>query len=181
MTPSISADRPDHEPPEGRPDPRSDPAFRAGLRPIPSGPVESSRQQPAADIVGLGPSGASVEVVISATQQPALLLCFLHVRCDGCAEFWGGLKDSSALELPPDLSTVVVTRGPESMDPAEVERAALGIHRVQVVMSDQTWDDYRVLGYPFFVLVDPQGGTVIGETVGLGWSDVLSMVEASRP
>jgi hypothetical protein len=181
MTPSISTDRPDHEPREGRPDPRWDPAFRAGLRPIPSGPVESSRQQTAADIKGVRPSGASVEVVISATEQPVLLLCFLHVRCDGCEEFWRALKDSTAPVLPADLSAVVVTRGPESMDPAEVERAALGIHQVPVVMSDQAWDDYRVLGYPFFVLVDPEGGTVIGETVGLGWSDVLSMVEASRP
>jgi hypothetical protein len=171
VTPSINP---------GRPDPRSDPAFRAGLRPIPSGPVESFRQQPAADIAGVRPSGANVEVVISAIGEP-ILLCFLHVRCDGCEEFWRGLQDATTSELLADVSVVVVTKGPASVDPAEIERAAIGVDSVPVVMSDQAWDDYRVLGYPFFVLVDPQDGTVIGETVGLGWSDVVSMVGASRP
>jgi hypothetical protein len=150
------------------------------LRPIPSGPVESSSRQAAADVVGMRPSGASIDVVVGANGG-LVLLCFLHVRCDGCEEFWRGLRDASARELPVDVAVVAVTRGPESVDPAEVERAALGVDSVPVVMSDQAWDDYRVLGYPFFVLVDPQDGTVIGETVGLGWSDVVSMVGASRP
>ncbi len=110
-----------------------------------------------------------------------LLLCFLHVRCDGCEEFWRGLQDATAPEVPADVSVVVVTKGPGSVDPAEVKRAALGVDEVPVVMSDQAWDDYRVLGYPFFVLIDSQGGKVIGESVGFGWSDVVSMVEASRP
>ena len=88
------------------------------------------------------------------------------------------MQDASAPELPADVSVVVVTKGPGSVDPAEVERAALGVDRVPVVMSDQAWDDYRVLGYPFFVLIDSRDGKVIGETVGFGWSDVASMVEA---
>ncbi len=167
-------------PPIGPTDPRLDPAFRAGLRPIPSGPVESSRRQPASDVAGVRPSGGAVEVVIGTIEGP-LLLCFLHVRCDGCDEFWRGLRDTSARGLPADVSIVVVTKGPDSVDPADVGRAALGVNEVPVVMSDQAWDDYRVLGYPFFVLVDSQDRIVIGETVGLGWSDVLSMVEASRP
>jgi hypothetical protein len=50
---------------------------------------------------------------------------------------------------------------------------------VPLVMSDAAWADYRVTGYPFFVLVDAAHGTVVGETVGFGWSDVRSMIDAS--
>ncbi len=74
---------------------------------------------------------------------------------------------------------VAVTKGPGSVDRAEVVRAARGVSRVPVVMSDRAWRDYRVSGYPFFVLVDATAGTVIGETVGFGWSDVQSMVRAA--
>jgi hypothetical protein len=36
-----------------------------------------------------------------------------------------------------------------------------------------------VTGYPFFVLVDAPNRTVVGETVGFGWSDVISMIGAA--
>jgi len=49
-----------------------------------------------------------------------------------------------------------------------------------VIMSEEAWTEYRVLGYPFFVLVDPSTRTVLGETVGFGWSDVVSMIRAAR-
>jgi hypothetical protein len=68
----------------------------------------------------------------------------------------------------------VITKGPENLSSAEVRTSAAGI-RVPVVMGDQVWVDYRVLGYPFFVLVDRASKLVVGETVGLGWEDVLSM------
>ncbi len=159
--------------------PLSDPAFRAGLRPIPSGPVAGDRPVPALDIVGVGPKGSRVEIPVGSLGT-LTLLCFLHVRCDGCEEFWRGLRDDTPSELPPGVSAVVITKGPGSVDPDEVAGAAAGVTLVPVVMSDDAWADYRVTGYPFFVLVDPAGGTVIGETVGFGWSDVVSMLEASR-
>ena len=53
---------------------------------------------------------------------------------------------------------------------------ASGAGGAPVVMSDQAWSDYRVTGYPFFVLVEAGTRTVIGETVGFGWSDITSMV-----
>jgi hypothetical protein len=73
----------------------------------------------------------------------------------------------------------IVTRGPESVDLEEVQRAAAGVQEVAVIMSDQAWIDYQVLGYPFFVLVDPESHIVVGETVGFGWADVISMIRAS--
>jgi len=72
----------------------------------------------------------------------------------------------------------IVTRGPESIDLGAVQQAAAAVLEVPVIMSDQAWIDYQVLGYPFFVLVDPESQTVIGETVGFGWPDVNSMIRS---
>ncbi len=160
--------------------PLADPAFVAGLRPIPSGPVERSEQWPAADIVGVDLDGRRVEVRIGSYRGP-LLLCFLQVRCDGCEEFWRGLAAGTEPGWPDALSAVAVTKGPESVDRTEVARAATGVTAVPVVMSDRAWTDYRVTSYPFFALVDPVLGSVVGETVGFGWPEVLSMVRAHDP
>jgi hypothetical protein len=174
-------------PPDDGANPLSDPAFVAGLRPIPTGPVAPAQRMPASDIVGERPSGEPVEILVGRFEGP-LLLCFLHVNCDGCDEFWHrigdgaadhGAADHAADGLPEGVAVVAVTKGPGSVDRAEVVRAARGVSRVPVVMSDQAWRDYRVSGYPFFVLVDATAGTVIGETVGFGWSDVQSMVRAA--
>jgi hypothetical protein len=60
-----------------------------------------------------------------------------------------------------------------------VEAASGRLGSVPVVMTDAAWSDYRVTGYPFLVLVDPETRTVIGETVGFGWSDVHAMIRAA--
>jgi hypothetical protein len=156
-----------------------DPSFVAGLRPIPSGPLAPSERRPATDLVGVSPAGDGVEVLLRDLDRP-VLLCFLHVRCDGCEQFWRGLADAaeSEPELPDTVSAVVVTKGPGSVESAAVARAAAGVTRVPVVMSDAAWADYRVSAYPFFVLVDPGSTSVVGETVGFGWSDVRTMIGA---
>ena len=107
-----------------------------------------------------------------------MLLAFLHIDCDGCHEFWRGLRDDRC-ELPASVSAVVVTKGPGTVSPGEVGQAALGIGRIPVVMSDDAWTGYRVMGYPFFVLVEPSTRTIVGETVGFGWPDVVSMIRPS--
>ncbi len=167
--------------------PFDDPAFVAGLRPIPTGPLTGAEQRPASDIVGEDLAARPVEIRVGSFDR-ALLLCFLHVRCDGCDSFWRGLADRPSLELPVAVSAVAVTKGPHAVDRHEVARAAgrdmdAGVDGVSdgvpVVMSDAAWADYRVTSYPFFVLVDARTESVVGETVGFGWSDVIAMVEAS--
>ena len=107
-----------------------------------------------------------------------MLLCFLQTQCDGCDEFWRGLGGLPDAGWPEGLSVVAVTKGPGTVDRSEVVRVAAAAGQVPVVMSDRAWADYRVTGYPFFVLVDPSAGTVVGETVGFGWSDVHAMIRA---
>jgi hypothetical protein len=160
-------------------DPLADPEFVAGLRPIPSGSFDAPAPWPARDLLGVSPSGDPMEVSV-ADSVGTLLLVFLHTDCDGCEEFWHGLRNPDAIGLAPGTSAVVVTKGPETLSSDVVKASAAGI-QVPVVMSNRVWSDYRVLGYPFFVLVDRASSQVIGETVGLGWSDVIAMTHAASP
>ncbi|HEX3841283.1 MAG TPA: hypothetical protein VHU85_10865 [Acidimicrobiales bacterium] len=150
----------------------------AGLRPIPSGSIDAPAPWPAQDILGVSPSGDPIEVAVAAGGG-RLLLAFLHTDCDGCEEFWQGLREPDAIGLAPWTSAMVVTKGPETLSSDAVRASAAGV-QVPVVMSNQVWADYRVLGYPFFVLVDRATSQVIGETVGIGWSDVVAMTDAAR-
>ncbi len=158
--------------------PLSDPTFVAGLRPIPSGLDRTHPAWPASDIVGVSPTAASVEVHLDEFDQ-RVLLAFLTTRCDGCDEFWRGFRDADRTVLPESVSAAIVTKGPGAVAAAAIEEVAAGITLVPVIMSDEAWSDYRVSGYPFFVLVDAPTRTVVGETVGFGWSDVLSMIQAA--
>jgi hypothetical protein len=108
-----------------------------------------------------------------------VLLAFLATRCDGCEEFWRGLRDGATVDHLESVAMVAVTRGPVTISSADVDEVATGINRVPVIMSDTAWTDYRVSGYPFFVLVDAPARRVVGETVGFGWPDVVSMVRAA--
>ncbi len=158
--------------------PLLDETFVSGLRPIPM--VKPGVQREArvgVDIVGVSPSGSPVTIQISQFDRP-VLLAFLHIRCDGCQEYWQGLRGTERA-WPGSVSPVVVTHGPETIDPDEVGREAAGLGELPVVMGDQAWTDYRVPTYPFFVAVDASSRRIIGETVGLGWDDVFSMVRSA--
>lgn len=148
----------------------------SGLRAIPTG--ETSADRPAHDLAGVDPSGRSIEVFVLSHPGP-VLLAFLSVDCLGCQPFWQGIGDPAALAASSDLARVVVTKGPERESPEAVSGAAARVSGVPVVMSDQAWLDYQVLGYPTFVLVDSPSGRVIGETVAIGWDDVQSMLQAA--
>jgi len=151
--------------------PLSDPAFLAGLRPIPTGEPGEAPDWPAPDLHGVRPDGSPVSLLLDDQPGPVLLV-FLAVDCDGCNSFWRGLASG---ELTDQVVPVVVTRGPESVDPGAVAACAAGV-AAEVVMSDGAWSDLRVTGYPFLVLVDPSTRRILAEAVGFGWSDAASLV-----
>jgi hypothetical protein len=168
------------------PNPLSDPHYVSGLRPIPTGvgsdAAQASARRPARDLTGVSPAGDPVELAIGGYQR--VLLAFLATKCDGCDAFWRGLGGAGEPDrperpgLPPDVTPVIVTKGPSTVAAGEV--AALADPGGNpVIMSDQAWADYRVLGYPFFVLVDGSTRTVVAETVGFGWDDLVELVWGS--
>jgi len=154
--------------------PFDDPSFVSGLRPIPSGVAGEAPTWKASDIVGTTPDGLPVEIRLDAEDRPVLLV-FLTTRCDGCDTFWQGLA-SDGDPLLADVVPIVVTKGSDSVSLEEIRMLASGLDGTAVVMSDGAWADYRVTGYPFLVLVDPMSRTILAESVGLGWTDVVSVV-----
>jgi hypothetical protein len=155
--------------------PWADPDFAAGLRPIPSAAPGTPSLWPAVDLLGIGPDGRPVEVRLDEGDGYALL-AFLATRCPGCEEFWREMGGAGPAGLPAGVARVIVTRGPGTVSPDEVRGLAPAGGGVPVVMSDRAWSDYRVHGYPFFVLVEVGSRAVIGETAGFAWSDIASMV-----
>jgi hypothetical protein len=153
--------------------PISDPTFLSGLRPIPTG--GSGQPWPAADIVGITPAGEPRRVSVDSFAGP-LLVVFLTTNCDGCEGFWDGLRDDAESTLPDGVDVIIVTKGETVVSPLAVAQVAVGVDRVPVVMSDQAWSDYHVLGYPFFVLVDAPTRAIVAETVGFGWADVAALL-----
>ncbi len=156
----------------------SDPAYLAGLRPIPTGALSTPRPVPTHRISGQTPGGEHVDVTLGGSGR--VLLCFLATRCDGCDSFWHGLGDETPEPLPSDVSCVIITKSAPDADVAEVQGLSGGISRWPVVMTSEAWHLFEAFSYPFFVLVDGESHDVIGETVGFGWADVRMMMSAPR-
>ena len=156
------------------PSPMSDPEFVAGLRPIPSRTAADAPTWEASDLSGVRHDGSVATIELAGIERP-LLLVFLSLRCDGCETFWEGMSDAEDPVLA-EVTPVVVTKGPGTVDAVEVGLLAHRLGGTPVVMSDRAWTDYRVTGYPFLVLVEPGSRRILAEAVGFGWTDVDSMV-----
>ncbi len=124
--------------------------------------------QPAPALSGATPSGDVVALSFDGPSAAPTLLAFLTSGCSTCAGFWDSLGER---RLPPEVQTVIVAHGSERERPAELR--SLAPADVPVVMSSRAWDDYRVPGAPYFVLVD---GMIRGEGMATNWPAVASLV-----
>ena len=149
----------------------------------PTAPSGPRRSLVTPDVSGTTPDGRPAVLRLDEVGGP-VVLAFLTTDCDGCRVFWTALGGSGAVAVEgrAPVPAVIVTRGPRAVPPDEVRALGGGI-RVRegspvplLVMSDSAWTDYGVLGYPFFVLVDAEERAVLGETVGFGWPDLVTMV-----
>ena len=147
--------------------------FLRRLRPIPT-----YRDHPSTspvDVKGHDPAGAAVEVLITGSADPVLLL-FLSADCLGCLDLWehmGDLRQS----VPAEVRLVIVTRGAEAEEAGAI--AALAPPDVPTVMSTQAYADYRVGGPPFLVLVT--AAAVLTEGVAWGIEETARATRAALP
>ncbi len=136
------------------------------LRHLVSVPAGASRVL-ATDLEGCDIAGRARTLRVAIPGRWSLLL-FLGSRCDGCLPFWtlAGAPEECGLE--PQDTVAIVTRGPKDERPdalaALMDGAPAGI--CGLLMADAAWKAYRVLGAPFFVLLD---GTGVA-TEGVAWS-----------
>lgn len=138
-----------------------------GTVPAPDADVPDGRM--AADITGTGPRGEAMAIRVVEVAHDTLLV-FLSSGCTTCLGFWDDLARSP---LPGGTRLVVVTRGAEQESPSAV--AELAPDGVTVVMSSRAWDELRVPGSPFVVLVDGPSGHVVGEGTAASLEQVLDL------
>ncbi len=131
-------------------------------------PPSTPRASTPAPIAGVTPGGDAIALAFDGASSAPTLLAFLTSGCSTCAGFWETLAES---RLPPGVQTLIVTRGADRERPSKLR--SLAPADIPVVMSSKAWEDYRVPGAPYFVLVD---GVVRGEGVATTWQALASLV-----
>ena len=126
------------------------------------------------DVEGTTPAGEALVVAVKETEHKTVL-AFLAVGCGTCAHFWQEPGADQAAEFAAHHTKVVlVTRGPDRLDPKAVEATAPP--RQLTVMSSQAWEQYEVPWNPYFIVVDGPSSTILAEGTAGSWDDVLALV-----
>ena len=122
---------------------------------------------PAPAISGATLSGDPVVLDLGGVSAAPVLLAFLTSGCTTCRQFWEALGEDDL----PGVQTVIVAKGSDRDRPSRLRE--LAPPAVPVIVSSMAWEDYRVPGSPYFVLVDR---TVRGEGVASTWTALRSLV-----
>lgn len=123
-------------------------------------------------VTGSSPAGASATVPLVDTRGMALV-AFLSSGCTSCQPFWEAFRSGAPMPGP-DVRPLIVTKDPTEESPAKI--AGLAPSQVPVIMSSQAWDDFRIPGSPYFVLVDAAAGRVVGEGAAASWQHVHDLL-----
>lgn len=126
---------------------------------VPS-PQALSPGEPALAVSGETLEGSSRAVTVSGADDH-LLLAFMSSGCGTCMTYWQELRKNRGRLPDLDAEVVVVTKGPEREEPGKLAELTNG--KLDVLMSDESWNAYDVPVTPHFVLIDRSRGTIIGE------------------
>jgi hypothetical protein len=129
---------------------------------------------PTTTLTGVDLAGGALTISLE-HGRGSTLLAFLSSGCLSCETFWREFNGD--FELPtPDTRTVILTKGPESESPGRLQE--LAPPRVQLLMSNQVWDQFKVPMTPYFLLVDGDG-MVIGEGAAASWRHLIGLLRQS--
>lgn len=112
------------------------------------------------EIVGTTASGEPVVKSLSVGTDP-ILVAFLSTTCNSCAEFWNAFDTDELKIHAARYRVVTVTLGPNEESPTRAKSLMKG--DAEVVMSSEAWTQFEVPGAPYFAVVDPTQGSIIGE------------------
>ncbi len=158
-------------------------ATAAGTSPLPfrtldtvPGPPATSGDDPewpvGHDISGVALDGEILSVRIVGVPRDTVLL-FLSSGCSGCAVFFADLAARS-VALPPSVRVLVVAH--DASEESVSLLRELCPPGVDLVLSGQAWDDYRVPGSPYVMVVDGRRGRVVGEGTGSSLRQVAALI-----
>jgi hypothetical protein len=126
---------------------------------------------PVADLRGAGLDGMERTVRLSGgAASPWTLLLFLSSECEGCGDLWPLLTEAA---LPRSVRVVAVVRAVGEDEARLVELEPPG---GLVLASEAAWEDYGVLGAPFYVLVSRSSPAVMAESVAWGAEQLVAHV-----
>ena len=129
---------------------------------------------PTTTLTGVDLAGGALTISLE-HGRGSTLLAFLSSGCLSCETFWREFNGD--FELPtPDTRTVILTKGRESESPGRLQE--LAPPRVQLLMSNQVWDQFKVPMTPYFLLVDGDG-MVIGEGAAASWRHLIGLLRQS--
>lgn len=111
-------------------------------------------------VTGVTPDGDPVVLSLTVGSDPTLV-AFLSTTCSTCTPFWEGFESSLMYFGGHRHRVVVVTLGESEESPTRAQSMAKP--GIEVVMSSSGWSDFEVPGAPYFVLLEPVSGRVIGE------------------
>jgi hypothetical protein len=157
----------------------------SGVAADPRLPPSRAGTTPAFDISGETLDGDALKLAMATDAPGGTLLAFLSSGCATCGSFWAGLRHGDLGALPGVSRVVVVTRGPSMESPSKLRDLMIdgrppngspARSAALLVMSSRAWEDYRVAGSPYFILVD-RSGQVAGEgTAATSWAQVASLI-----
>ncbi len=112
------------------------------------------------EIVGANPNGDPVVKSVVTGSDP-VLVSFLSTTCTSCSEFWEAIDSDEMMIHNARYRVLVVTLGPDEESPTRAMKLSRG--DVDVIMSSDAWSRFEVPGAPYFVVVNPADGRIIGE------------------
>lgn len=111
-------------------------------------------------VEGVTPDGEPAVVSLGAGPDPTLV-AFLSTTCSTCTPFWEGLQSSTMHFGGHRHRVLAVTLGETEESPTRAQ--ALAAPGLDVVMSSSAWSEFEVPGAPYFALLEPGTGRVVGE------------------
>ena len=111
-------------------------------------------------ITGITPEGESVVLSLTSGADPTLI-AFLSTTCSSCTPFWEGLQSPLMHFGGHRHRVLIVTLGENEESPTRAMSMMRG--SVDVVMSSSAWSDFAVPGAPYFAVIDPGSGNLVGE------------------
>jgi hypothetical protein len=125
------------------------------------------------DIAGESLTGSATHVGVAGTGSNTLL-AFLSSGCTACIGLWETIERDQPGKGLPNTRLVVVTKGPEAESRSRLLQ--LAPRDTTVVQSSPAWDDYGVPVTPYFVLIEGETGTIVGEGSAATWQQVESLI-----
>lgn len=136
-------------------------------------PRDDSSFPPAVDLEGATLTEGSVHLRVADVAHDTLL-AFLSSSCATCGAFWETFADPRGFTLPSGTRLVIVTKGAHEESPSALQ--AVAPPGIDLVLSSEAWEHYRVPGSPYFVSIEGPTGRVRGEGTGMSWEQVAGLL-----